>query len=680
MKLVKEREGEETVSMSNSSACCSSSSSPGGGDGGGVGGGDVVMVGVKFDAPSRQLLTWSLMKIAQPGDRVIALHVLPPDTNYSSSAAAADTSSLLSLVKTFDSLLSVYEGFCSLKQVDLKLKVCKGASVKKILVREAKASGASKLIVGTSNAHHTIRSSTSVAKYCARKLPCNFSVFALKNSRIVFQKEGSRNGCVNCPLKGGGGGDDKSLALQPVTGSLENNNSRRGWFLLRRAFLRHRNLERSKVKRVNVVYPDGKLTARDVSFVGEEDKVCPVDLDAQSGAIVPVGPPVEWCPVSPRREPGGVPAELEGLVEKYSSSCRLFTYEELVTATNDFDSDNVVGKGGTSIVYKGCLPDGKELAVKVLKPSEDVLKQFVSEIEIITTLHHKNIISLLGFCFDCGKLLLVYDFLSRGSLEENLHGNKKNLKAFGWRERYKVAVGVGEALCYLHNGCEQPVIHMDVKSSNILLSDDFEPQLSDFGLANWLSASSHTTRTDVAGTFGYLAPEYFMHGKVSDKVDVFAFGVVLLELLCGKMPINNENPKGKESLVMWAMPILEGGKASQLLDPHLEADYDDNQIERMILAATLCIRRSPKLRPQISLVLKLLQGDEEVTTWARNQVSESEQNDDVDGDAFPTNIQSHLNLALLDLEDDSLSITSTEQGVSIDDYLQGRWSRTSSFD
>ncbi|CAN1781128.1 Protein kinase STUNTED [Linum perenne] len=390
--------------------------------------------------------------------------------------------------------------------------------------------------------------------------------------------------------------------------------------------------------------------------------------------------------------------------------CRWFSYEELEAATSNFApgsyrppiyllpkfvretivspyllifchlTENIIGTGGSSHVYKGLLPSGKELAVKILKPSDDVLKEFVVEIEMITTLHHKNIISLFGFCFDHSKLLLVYDFLSRGSLEENLHGNKKDVVTFGWHERHKVAVGVAEALDYLHNHCDHPVIHRDVKSSNVLLFDDFEPQLSDFGLACWMCSSTEETNSDVAGTFGYLAPEYFMHGRMSDKLDVFAFGVVLLELLSGRMAIAGPDSQGQESLLMWARPILQGGKQSQLLDPHIKTEDAEDEIERMVMAATLCIRSCPKSRPQISVILKLLQGDSEITKWGKVEMAESEVGNGSEGRRDPSNIQSHLNIALLDVQqDDSVSISEHVE-VTVEDYLQGRWSRTASFD
>ncbi|KAH9668709.1 protein kinase domain-containing protein [Citrus sinensis] len=636
------------------------------GEGGGQG--KVVVVGVKFDGESRELLTWALVKVAQPGDCIIALHVLDTITE--------STGSLLSLVKTFDSMLSVYEGFCNLKQVDLKLKVCRGTSVKKIIVKEAKSYGEAKVIVDD-NVKVTVDDADDVPGECTN---CD--------SRTQSCEELARDETVV----------DNSLALVPVQSdnSLVVRESPRskqdGWPFLRRVLLpKHQDPEKTSAKKTSliqwvlrlpsrytsaVVYPDHK---QNHSADTSEDNRS--NLDGESGAIVSVEHDSACPPLSPYNE---LPKELEGLQERYSSTCRLFSYQELLSATSNFLPEYLVGKGGHSHVYRGCLPDGKELAVKILKPSEDVLKEFASEIEIITALHHRNIISLFGFCFEDNNLLLVYDFLSRGSLEENLHGkyllvyeniyrysidavlytlcplsdegNKKDGNAFGWTERYKVAVGVAEALDYLHNSCEQPVIHKDVKSSNILLSDDFEPQVS------------------------YLAPEYFMHGKVSEKIDVYAFGIVLLELLSGKKPINSENPKGQESLVMWAKPILKDGKVSQLLDPSLDTDYDNDQIERMVLAATLSISRAPAVRPQINLVLKLLQGDEEATNWAKEQVSASEELDSIDGEASPTNIQSHLNLALLDLDDDSVSAGSTQQIISVEDYLQGRWSRTSSFD
>ncbi|KAF5467900.1 hypothetical protein F2P56_012107 [Juglans regia] len=741
-------------------------------------GGRTVVVGVKLDSPSRELLTWALVKVAQPGDLVVALHVLGKDEIVDRDGK----SSLLSLVKAFDSVLAVYEGFCNLKQVDLKLKICRGTSKRKILVREAKSYSATEIIVGTARNHHKIRSSTSVAKYCARKLSKDCWVLAVNNGKVVFKREGSPKtvghskgneeygpnslmsmmmqgtwsknskvvnegnanmslkeqdleqsfakvvlACTNSPVKqkcsicapnsefpdnscrqsaeepSGLGGEGESLALVPVQKEevacssismliKELPELKPGWPLLHRATLSDRKAsDRSMVRQISVVQWALRLPSRHYSFSSNSDHkkvTChqsedqSSSLDSESGAIVPVGTEILTAPPSPEYNSKRLPKELEGFHEKYSSTCRLFNYEELISATSNFLTDNLVGKGGSSQVYRGCLPDGKELAVKILKPSEDVLKEFVLEIEIITTLNHKNIISLLGFCFEDRNLLLVYDFLSRGSLEENLHGNRKDPLAFGWSERYKVAVGVAEALEYLHGGCARPVIHRDVKSSNILLSDDFEPQLCDFGLAKWAStSSSHITCTDVAGTFGYLAPEYFMYGKVNEKIDVYSFGVVLLELLSGRKPISNDYPKGQESLVMWARPILNGGKVSQLLDPSLGTKYNPDQMERMVIAARLCIRRAPRARPQMSLVSKLLHGDNEVTKWARLQVNAAEDSDMLDGEACPrSNLQSHLNLALLDVEDDSLSLSSIEQSVSLEDYLQGRWSRSSSFD
>ncbi|XP_027331350.1 probable receptor-like protein kinase At3g17420 isoform X2 [Abrus precatorius] len=738
--------------------------------------GRTVVVGVKMDSNSTELLTWALFKVAQPGDVVFALHVLGNDEIVNRDGK----SSLFSLVKAFDSVLAVYEGFCNLKQVDLKLKICRGSSVRKILVREAVTYSASHIIVGTPQGLHKIRPCISVARYCAKKLSKDCWVLAVNNGKVVFKRDGSpatrsdlkgldgdhRNGllgsiqwklsksskvldddgtglhdkgsgqysdhslakafmdskefigkkrcsiCASTPAlfdspcnhlaeeSCGDGCNENSLALVPVKTNdaasrmttlhgREVTELKPGWPLLHRAILSDRQCsERSLLRQISVVQWVMQFPSRNLSYAAnhglktnncDRDKDQFLALDSKSGALVPVDAEI-GADSSPEHSSRKVPKELDGFHEKYSSTCRLFKYQELVSATSNFLPENLIGKGGSSQVFRGCLPDGKELAVKILKPSDDVLKEFVLEIEIITTLHHKNIISLLGFCFEDGNLLLVYDFLSRGSLEENLHG-KKNPLVFGWAERYKVAMGVAEALEYLHNIEGQSVIHRDVKSSNVLLSEDFEPQLSDFGLAKWASSSSHITCTDVAGTFGYMAPEYFMYGKVNDKIDVYAFGVVLLELLSGRKPISGDYPKGQESLVMWASPIINSGKVSQLLDPSLGNSYDHEEMERMVLAATLCLRRAPRARPQMSLISKLLGGDADVIKWARLEVSALEVPEMLDDEAWPpSNLQSHLNLALLDVEDDSLSMCSVEQNVSLEDYLRGRWSRSSSFD
>ncbi|KAL8500920.1 hypothetical protein ACS0TY_020490 [Phlomoides rotata] len=661
----------------------------------------VVVVAVKLDTRSKELLTWALVKVAQSGDRVIALHILDSD---------ADQASLLSLVKTFDSMLAAYEGFCNLKQVDLKLKVCKGSPVRKIILREVKSCGASSVILGASGLHHKIKSRISVAKHCAKNLRRNISIICVDSGKIVFLRESDapnvsllgnldvtqprskrRMKLSKSPLSlppqrlltsSSCGNEDISMALVPLK-TQEMPESKSRWAVLRRLFFHDRSLsETPSPKRpsmmrwilrspsrqsVSAIFPDQK------QIIAPDTAECHLDLDPEKGAIVLYSADNISAHLSK-----SFSEELKALEEKYSTICRLFSYQELLLATNNFIPENLIGKGGSSQVYRGWLPGGQELAVKILKTSEDVLKHFVSEVEIVTSLHHKNIISLVGFCSEDDRLLLVYNLLSGGSLEDNFHGAENSQKNIGWDERCKVALGVAEALDHLHNSAE-PIIHRDVKSSNILLSDDFEPQLSDFGLATWASSCLHHMGiSDVAGTFGYLAPEYFVNEKVTDKIDVYAFGVVLLELLSGRKSIDNALPKGKESLVMWAKHILKEGKVSELQDPKLIDACDQKQFEIMVLAATLCIRHAPQSRPEISLVLKLLRGDPSIVDWAREESKSSEDSYIIKGEQ--SDIQSFINLALHNLEDDSASTSSTEQNISVEDYLGGRWSRSSSFD
>ncbi|XP_010936757.1 proline-rich receptor-like protein kinase PERK8 [Elaeis guineensis] len=286
-----------------------------------------------------------------------------------------------------------------------------------------------------------------------------------------------------------------------------------------------------------------------------------------------------------------------------------FTYEELYGITNGFSSQNILGEGGFGCVYKGCLPDGREVAVKQLKVGGGQgEREFKAEVEIISRVHHRHLVSLVGYCIAENQRLLVYDFVPNNTLHYHLHGEGRLV--MDWATRVKVAAGAARGIAYLHEDCHPRIIHRDIKSSNILLDNNFEAQVSDFGLARLaMDACTHVT-TRVMGTFGYLAPEYASSGKLTEKSDVYSFGVVLLELITGRKPVDSSQPLGDESLVEWARPLLshalETGEFEELPDPRLENNYNQSEMFRMIEAAAACVRHSAAMRPRMSKVVRVL--------------------------------------------------------------------------
>ncbi|XP_047312034.1 receptor-like cytosolic serine/threonine-protein kinase RBK1 [Impatiens glandulifera] len=285
-------------------------------------------------------------------------------------------------------------------------------------------------------------------------------------------------------------------------------------------------------------------------------------------------------------------------------SWRNFSRQELAAATDDFSPERMVGKGGHAEVYRGTLPDGEEVAVKKImkreKNDEDRAGDFLSELGIIAHIDHPNAAKLIGFSVD-GDLHLVLQFSPHGSLASLLHGDDE--KVIEWSIRLKVAIGVAEGLQYLHSGCKRRIIHRDITASNILLTQDYDPQISDFGLAKWLPEKwVHHVVHPIEGTFGYMAPEYFMHGIVDEKTDVFAFGVLLLELITGRRALDSSSM----SLVMWAKPLLEKNCIKELVDPRLEGSYDEEEMKRAMVAALACLHHSPGNRPLMVIVVELL--------------------------------------------------------------------------
>ncbi|XP_038714114.1 putative proline-rich receptor-like protein kinase PERK6 [Tripterygium wilfordii] len=288
-----------------------------------------------------------------------------------------------------------------------------------------------------------------------------------------------------------------------------------------------------------------------------------------------------------------------------------FTYDELAAATGGFSQANLLGQGGFGYVHKGVLPNGKEIAVKSLKSgSGQGEREFQAEVDIISRVHHRHLVSLVGYCIAGSQRMLVYEFVPNGTLEFHLHG--KGGQQMDWSSRIKIALGSAKGLAYLHEDCHPKIIHRDIKASNILIDTTFEAKVADFGLAKLSSDNFTHVSTRVMGTFGYMAPEYASSGKLTDKSDVFSFGVMLLELITGRRPVD---PTGEmeDSLVDWARPLclsaLETGNYDELADPFMEGNYVEHEMARMVACAAASIRHSARRRPKMSQILRALEGD-----------------------------------------------------------------------
>lgn len=305
-----------------------------------------------------------------------------------------------------------------------------------------------------------------------------------------------------------------------------------------------------------------------------------------------------------------LPPPSPGLSLGFSKST--FTYEELAMATDGFSDANLLGQGGFGYVHRGMLPNGKEVAVKQLKAgSGQGEREFQAEVEIISRVHHKHLVSLVGYCMAGDKRMLVYEFVPNNTLEFHLHG--KGRPTMDWSTRMKIALGSAKGLAYLHEDCHPKIIHRDIKASNILLDFKFEAKVADFGLAKIASDTNTHVSTRVMGTFGYLAPEYASSGKLTDKSDVFSFGVMLLELITGRRPVDTTSSYMDDSLVDWARPLLtramEDGNYDSLVDPKLQKDYNPDEVARMVACAAACVRHSARRRPRLSQVVRALEGD-----------------------------------------------------------------------
>ncbi|KAI3701668.1 hypothetical protein L6452_26910 [Arctium lappa] len=547
-----------------------------------------ILIGISLDQElSMELLSSAICNLARPNDTVVALHVLVAETTNKERGVSKSINRYRTRIRKAKafviSVMGEFANVCRAKQVKLEARVGVNSSVGKGLIEEAKRISSRYLLIASktndSNRFGFMIRVHQTQKYCLDYSPKSCSIVLVQKSDMPKQDFQSAN--IN-----------------------------------KEDFSNNKSEQRSPRNILDLSEGDYHSTEEDnSSFEGSSIMESPPPLVApeskgQSSFRKHISSlkRISSFLRSPF-EPDTRKADMKlPIKEQRQTLLKCFSYEELAKATNNFHPDNIVGIGGYSEVYKGYLENGQVIAVKKLakdNKDQNKEKEFLMELGILGHINHPNTASLVGCCVENG-LYLIFNYYPNGTLSSALHG--KTGKHIEWPERYKIALGIARGLHYLHTCCKHRIIHRDIKASNVLLGPDFEPQISDFGLAKWLPSKwTHHAVIPIEGTFGYLAPEYFMHGIVDEKIDVFAFGVLLLEIITGRMPVDSD----KQNLVLWAKPLMESRDIGGLIDPDLEGEYESDQMYRLVLTSSYCVQQSSDWRPSMTEVLEVLQyGDD----------------------------------------------------------------------
>ncbi|EOY31720.1 LRR receptor-like serine/threonine-protein kinase [Theobroma cacao] len=572
-----------------------------------------ILIGIPLDPDvSKELLSWAIRVIAHPNDDIVALHVLGFFLFFSCQSKLTiflsvgeeskkrklitrDQAKLRQAKAHVISVLGEFARTCQSKQVNLEARVGFSSSVRRGLIEDAKSISADfLLLLGSRNRSN--KTSHKVTRYCFEHAPEGCTVVSVGKSRQPQQNSSTNSTSSHFD------------ETRQWSSSWSNRSDRSGEAIcpVQNSIVSKRKLQKPSPRTV--------LKALEGESNSTEDETSSFGDSTISGSP-PRAPKFkrQFCimkQMSPYKLISSVfssplrkrKASLSNK-EKEEPLIKCFSYEEISNATNNFHPDNIVGRGGYSEVYRGDLSDGRAVAVKRLakdNKDENKEKEFLTELGIIGHVYHPNTANLVGCCIENG-LYLIFNFSENGTLSSALHG--KTSASLDWPVRYKIAIGVARGLHYLHKCCKHRIIHRDIKASNVLLGPDYEPQISDFGLAKWLPNKwTHHAVIPIEGTFGYLAPEYFMHGIVDEKTDVFAFGILLLEIITGRRPVDSS----KQNLLLWAKPLMESGNITELADPKLKGKYDEDQMHRSVLTACYCVRQSAVWRPSMSEVLELL--------------------------------------------------------------------------
>uniref|UniRef100_A0ACD5UVQ9 Uncharacterized protein n=2 Tax=Avena sativa TaxID=4498 RepID=A0ACD5UVQ9_AVESA len=293
---------------------------------------------------------------------------------------------------------------------------------------------------------------------------------------------------------------------------------------------------------------------------------------------------------------------------------KVFSCNELRKATQNFSEANKIGEGGFGSVYRGMLKDGTFVAAKVLSAtSRQGIGEFLTELTAISDIKHENLVTLIGCCAEGNHRILVYNYLENNSLQQTLLGSRYSSIQFNWEARVKIAIGVARGLAFLHEEIRPHIIHRDIKASNILLDKDLTPKISDFGLARLLPPNATHVSTRVAGTLGYLAPEYAIRGQVTKKSDIYGYGVLLLEIVCGRCNTNTRLPREDQFLLEKTWALYEQGHLEEIIDADIDDDLDVEEACKFLKIGLLCTQDAMARRPHMSTVFRMLTGHKNVS-------------------------------------------------------------------
>jgi serine/threonine protein kinase len=309
------------------------------------------------------------------------------------------------------------------------------------------------------------------------------------------------------------------------------------------------------------------------------------------------------------KQNGGLMLEKKLLSHRGSRETdKIFSAEELEKATNNYDKSRVLGQGGYGTVYKGVLPNNKVVAIKKSKISDQrQIEQFINEVIVLTQINHRNVVKLLGCCLETEVPLLVYEFITNGTLSDHIH-NKSLASSLSWEKRLKIAAETAGALAYLHFSTSMPIIHRDVKTSNILLDDNYMAKVSDFGASRLVPLDQTQLTTLVQGTFWYLDPEYFYTNQLTEKSDVYSFGVVLAELLTGNEALSFNRPENDRNLALYFVSAIKEDRLLQILEHNIVNEGNIQELKEVANLAKKCLSIKGEDRPTMKEVAMELEG------------------------------------------------------------------------